>query len=306
MIKNILAVAIVAALGSACSSGSDSGNNGDNNDNETQPTMDAPTGTVTAPVNNVPTTVTPPGGGAGPAADTKAGSYIGTFGYAEGVYAVDNENQLSGLAIAEDGSVQSLFGQLGDTDVFAGSLRQYLHEQSRLNDDAISFGSTGGAVDPLEIDVTIVNGQTIESTAESSTAVALRGSTGSVTPASQTSLAGTWSGTFSFCNVAGEPLAPVEGECNLLTTELTFTADTVSGSTTFTSYLPDSTPGVATISGFITDFADVALVNFTWATIAGYSGLVAFTLDGSGDIAFVGENLGNPDNVTIAGRLSRQ
>lgn len=294
MIKNILAVAIVAALG-ACSSGSDN--------NTTEGVVTPPAGPVVTPPAGP---ITPPGGGEGPVTESKAGSYVGTLGFANGVYVIDNQNRFSGLAINAEGRAQSLFGQIDGEGAFSGSLRQYIHEQSRLNDAAISFGSTGGAAGDLAIDVTIVNGQTIESTATSSTAVALLGSTGSaLSPASSATLAGTWSGANSFCNVAGDPPAPVAGTCNTLTTELTFSGTAVTGSTTFVA-ATGGDPFVAPISGAITDFGDVALIDFSWNNVAGFSGLVAFTLDGNGDIAFVGENLANPDNLTISGRLRKQ
>lgn len=304
MIKNILAVAIVVSLG-ACSSSS-------NNDTAADQGTGEPTGggeVTDGGGTGTPGTgvVDAPGGGEGPITETKAGSYVGTFGFANGVYVIDNDNRFSGLAINADGRAQSLFGQIDGDGAFSGSLRQYIHEQSRLNDAAISFGSTGGAAGDLSIDVNIVNGQTIESTAESSTAVALLGSTGSeLSPASASTLAGTWSGANSFCNVADG--APVAGTCNTLTTELTFSGTAVTGSTTFVAAnaAAGDAPFVAPISGAITDFGDVALINFSWNNVAGFSGLVSFTLDGNGDIAFVGENLANPDNVTISGRLRKQ
>ena len=131
------------------------------------------------------------------------------------------------------------------------------------------------------------------------------GSTGSaLSPANSGTLAGAWSGANSFCNVDASG-APQPGTCNTLTTELTFNGTAVTGSTTFVA-AAGGEPFVAPITGVITDFGDVALINFTWNNIAGYSGLVTFALDNNGDIAFVGENLGNPDNVTISGRLQRQ
>jgi len=309
MIKNILAVAVIATLSACSSSSNDSADDSPAPDNNPPANDAAPPVTVTPPTTTTPPgSISPPGDGAGPEAGTKAGSYIGTFGFAGdavGVYVIDNENQLAGLAIAADGSAQSLFGDLGGSDMFEGSLRQYLHDESQLNDAALSFGSTGGVANPLGIDVTIVNGQTIESNAESSTSVALMASSGSLAPANAQSLAGTWSGIFSFCTLSGEPPAPVPGECNLLTTQLTFSGSSMTGSTTFQSF-EGGEPFVAPMFGAITDFGDVALFDFAWNNIGGYSGLVTFTPDGSGDIAFVGENLGNPDNITISGRLARQ
>ena len=167
MIKNILAVAVVVALG-ACSSSSD------NNNDATPGDSGTPTPTPTPTETGAPNDATPPtapGGGEGPVTESKAGSYVGTFGFADGVYVIDNDNQFSGLAINAAGGAQSLFGVIDTEGAFTGTLRQYLHEQSRLNDAATSFGATGGAAADLSIDVTIVNGQMIESTTNSDTAV---------------------------------------------------------------------------------------------------------------------------------------
>lgn len=303
MIKNILAVAIVAAL-SACSSGSDSGDGGGDAGGGTG--TNANTGTNTGNVIADPTEpsvpdagTVPTGGGDGPVAGTKAGSYLGTFGGAEGVYVINNDFDLAGLAIAADGSAQSLFGNVGPGDDFSGNLRQYLHQESRGIPG--SFGSIGGLADPLSIDVSIINGQTITSTADSDTAVALVGTTGSaVAPATVASLDGSWEGVHSFCTDGPDGQLV---DCQLLTTTLTFNGTDVTGSTVVTD--PD---GVDTftvlIAGGITEFGDAALIDFTWGDAAGYSGVVFFTPSADGRLVFIGEREGE-NNPTLSAVMNQ-
>ncbi|MFK7992706.1 MAG: hypothetical protein AB8B87_01120 [Granulosicoccus sp.] len=290
MIRNILAVTIVAGL-SACSSGSDSGNS----NNDEPPTTQTPPTTDTPVVD--PGNVTPPGGGEGPVTETKAGSYVGNFGGANGVYVINNQNQLAGLAINPDGSAQSLFGDVGAADTFTGSLRQYIHEQSRPDANAAVFGSVANLANPLSIAVNIVNGQTITSTAESPTAVNLVGTTGSsVSPANAQSLAGDWSAVHSFCSsdANGQPV-----DCLTLTTLMTFNGTEVTGSTQVTGF------GVVPIVGAITEFGDAALIDFSWDGTVGYSGVVFFTPEADGRIVFIGENE-SAGNATISALMTRQ
>ena len=301
MIKNILAVAIVVAL-SACSS--------DDDDNNDTPTTD--TGTTTeagaeaggeTPVTTTPVvTDGPVGGGEGPVTDTKAGSYFGSFGDGgDGVYVINNDNELAGLRIFADGSAQSLFGSVGAGDTFSGDLRQHIHQESRP-DATESFGSIGGTADPLSIDVTIVNGQTIESTAESATAVSLLGTTGSsVEPANAASVAGTWIGNHGFCADAEDGTLI---NCNVLTTTLTFDGVQVTGTTNVTD--PDGNEGSAVIiEGGITEFGDALTIEFNWGDASGYSGVVFFTPSGDGRLVFIGENAAL-DNPTISAVMTRQ
>jgi len=296
MIKNILAVAIVAAL-SACSS-SDSGDGGSESNGGNNGNGGATPLTPTTPLP----VVGPGGGGEGPVTDTKAGSYVGTFGGAEGVYVINNDFDLAGLAIDADGSAQSLFGNVGAGDAFSGSLRQYLHQESRPNGASGSFGSIAGLVDPLSIDVNIVNGQTITSTAASDTSVSLLGTTGSaVTPATVESLAGSWEGIHSFCTDGPDGQLI---NCQLLTTTLNFNGTDVTGSTVVTDADGvDALPVL--IAGGITEFGDAALIDFTWGDAAGYSGVVFFTPSADGRVVFVGERVGE-DNPTLSAVMSQQ
>lgn len=294
MIKNILTVAIVVALG-ACSS-SDSGDDTTNTPTDNGGTTTDNTGGAGTPV------VGPTGGGAGPVTDTKAGSYFGDFGGAQGVYVINNEFQLAGLAISADGSAQSLFGDVGAGDTFTGSLRQYQHQESRPDGATGSFGAVAGLVDPLSIDVTIVNGQTITSTAESATAVSLLGTEGSsVAPATAASLAGTWAGVHSFCTDGPDGTLI---DCQLLTTTLTFDGTDVSGSTVVTDAAGvDALPVL--LAGGITEFGDASLIEFTWGDAPGYSGVVFFTPSADGRVAFVGENQ-TAGAATISAVMTRQ
>ena len=230
-----------------------------------------------------------------PAAGTKAGTYIGTFGDSEGVYVINNNNQLAGLTIRANGSAQSLFGDLGAADSFNGELRQYLHQESRPDGASGSFGAVASLVNPLGIDVTIVNGQTIESTAESATAVNLRGAAGSLQVANAASLAGTWSGVHSFCTDG--PDGTLVG-CQLLTTSLTFNGNTVTGSTVITD-AEGTAQAPIFLNGGITEFGEASLIDFNWGDASGYSGVVFFTPSGDGRVAFIGERpVGDPPTIS--------
>ena len=300
MIKNILAGAIVVAL-SACGGGSDDDGDVDSTPTDLEESGTPDGGTVTPGTIPPDAGPIPTGGGAGPVTDTAAGSYVGSFGGATGVYIIDNEFQLSGLAINADGSAQSLFGDVGSDATFTGGLRQFIHQETLPVGTGDSFGSVAGPAAPLEIDVTIVNGQTIESNEGSATTVALLGTEGSsVAPATAASLAGTWEGVHGFCENSGGELI----NCQLLTTSLTFSGTDVTGSSVFTD-----TEGVeitTAIAGGITEFGDASLIDFTFGDAPGFSGLVFFNPEGDGRIAFVGENPGDVGPATIAGVLTQQ
>ena len=314
MIKNILAVAVVLALG-ACSSGSGSGDSNAVNDdsqqggnadqgntdqgNTDQGNTDTGNGNTGGETDNQGGSNAPVGGGAGPVTATKSGSYTGNFGGSNGVFIINNDFDLAGLAINANGSAQSLFGNLGSGDTFSGGLRQFIHQESTPDGATGSFGAVASRGGDLNIDVTIVNGQTIESTAESATAVTLVGTTGSaVAPANAQSLAGTWAGVHSFCGADTTA-------CQLLTTTLTFSGTSVTGSTAITAV--DGTVGAPVlIEGGITDFGDGALIDFNWGDSAGYSGVVFFTPAADGRLVFVGENQANADVPTISAVMNRQ
>ena len=303
MIKNILAVAIVVAL-SACSS--------DDDDNNDTPTTDVGTTTETGaeagaetggetPVTTTPVvTDAPTGGGDAPVADTSAGTYIGSFGGGEGVYIIDNENQLSGLSIFADGRAQTLVGSVGAEDTFTGALQQFQHEASEVDPQVQSFASVASLADDLSIDVTILNGQSITNTAESDTAVSLLAAVDgdALTPATAAAVAGEWS---AFNTFGGN------GDMNL-TTSMTFDGTSVTGSTFLTlADGTDTTP--APIAGGITEFGDAAIIEFTWNGVPDYKGVVFFNPNGDGRLVFVGQNPGaNEENgfpLTIGAVMDR-
>lgn len=289
MNKNLLAVAIVVAL-SACSSGSDDDNNDTSNGTAQSGTNNPGNNTNNPPANNPGTNTpvgnvdAPTGGGEGAAAGTKAGTYIGSFGAGQGVYVINNANELAGLALFDDGSAQSLFGPVGDADAFDGELRQYLHNASEANVATESFASVAGAAANLPITVNIVNGQSIVSTAESATAVNLAAAVDgdALAPATAADLAGTWDATNTFCDNQGE-------NCQTLSTSMTFSGVSVTGSTTLAS--PDGTlDAPLPIVGGITEFGDAAIIEFNWNNVPGYTGLVFFNPANDGTLLFVGEN----------------
>ena len=302
MTKNILAVATVVAL-SACGGGSDDDDSG-NDVSQTPAVVTTPAndnGGATPVVTTPAATDAPAGGGAGPAAETSAGSYLGSFGGGEGVYVINNENELAGLAIFADGSAQSLFGSVGATDMFTGDLRQFIHEASEVDPGVQSFASVAGPADPLSIDVTIVNGQTITNTAESPTAVGLVAAVDgdALTPATAATLAGSWESS----NVFGG-----SGELSLATS-MTFSGNSVTGSTTVANLVDGTSFPAVPIVGGITEFGDAAIIEFTWGDVEGYSGIVFFNPNGDGRVVFVGENPDandeNTDPPTISAVMTR-
>ena len=109
-----------------------------------------------------PTAPPPPGNDLPPVSDTKAGSYFGTFGFGDGVYVIDNDNNLAGLAVAAGGSATSLFGNVGDGNSFNGTFRQYNHPASTPSTAGI-FAAGDPQTISANYDLNIVNGQTIES-----------------------------------------------------------------------------------------------------------------------------------------------
>lgn len=287
MIKNLLAVAIVLAL-SACSGGSD------------DPVPDAgtvapPAGTPPVSTPNAPVVNAPTGGGSPPASDTKAGTYIGDFGSGTGVYVINNDNFLSGLALSTDGSASSVFGDVGTESAFTGELRTHFHDPSVTPDQGI-FGA-GREDEPATtaFDLNIVNGQTIESL--SGPSVALAGvAAGELSPATVATLAGSWTGQHRFCG------ADVVN-CSFLVTSITINGTTVTGQTSVIN--PEGEEVfINEIAGGITEFGDVSLVSFTWLNNT-YDGVAFFVPGATGELVFIGETLGEVDNRTIASLLSR-
>jgi len=278
MIKNFLAIVSVVVL-TACSSSSTPAP-----DTDTPP---AGPGPITPPAN--------PGDGNPPAADTKAGTYIGDFGSGNGVYIISNDNALTGLALATDGSASSVFGDVGSQSTFAGELRGHFHAASVTPDLGI-FGA-GTAADPAlpAFNLNIVNGQSIESLAGPAVNLSFA-SAGALSPATAATVAGSWSGRHRFC---GADII----DCDFLVTEITFNGTDVTGRTFVLK--PDGEEVFAIdIAGSITEFGDVSLLSFNWNNNT-YNGAVFFVPGSTTELAFVGETLSETDNQTIASLLTR-
>jgi len=277
MTRNILAIALTTVLGftlTACSSGGSS-----------EPTSGNP------PTN--PTPPTPPGGNLPPATDTKAGTYFGNFGFGNGVYVIDNSNNLAGLAVSDDGSATSLFGNVGAGNSFNGTFRQYSHPASTPATAGI-FAAGDPQTISANYNLNIVNGQTIESV--SGTAANLIGATGSVNVANAANLAGNFQGRHRFCNTPDD--------CPELVTDINFNGTAVTGSTRVV--LPDNSETfIVPIAGTLTDFSEGALISFDWNANV-YNGVVFFAPDGSGQLVMIGETTADVNNQTIASLMTRQ
>jgi len=306
MMKHILALASVAVL-SACSSGS-STPSGDTT--VAPPVTQPPAGGVTPPVVTAPgggtpptgggvtqPVITAPGGGAPPTDGTTAGTYVGDFGSGRGVYVVDNDNNISGLALAADGSAESLFGNIGEGDSFSGTLNSYFHSASVTPDQGVFGAGDPSAVATPAFNLNILAGQTIES--QGDTSVRLVAATdGAVTPANSGTLDGTWSGRHRFCG------ADTTTSCSFLTTEITFSGTSLVGGTDVVNSDGDSVFPVD-INGTITDFDDVSLVTFSWGDLT-YNGSVFFAEGSTTELVIIGETAdAETDRRTIASLLTK-
>lgn len=233
-----------------------------------------------------------PSGAGAPSGDTKANNYVGDFGFGSGVYVVDRANRLYGLALNDDGSAVSLFGDLGAGDTFSGALRQQTHDASRPATAGV-FGtgrSEFEAAGPFSLN--FVSGQSIESTAPPQVNLTVA-SAGQISPATIASVAGTWTGS----NRYGE------GDDNLgrnFITEITFNGASVTGGTRIETDNGAESFGQP-INGTISEYGDVLLVSFNWGSegnLNQYDGIVFFTTDGTNRLVFLGETLaagvGNP------------
>lgn len=239
--------------------------------------------------------------GTPPASGTKAGAYIGDFGSGNGVYVINNANALAGLALAANGTANSLFGNLGAGSAFNGTLRSYFHTSSDPAEQGIfSAGEPGANAPtpaPTSFNLNIVNGQTIESLSGASVSL-VGASAGSLSPATASTLgSGTWSGRHRYCD---QNLA----NCNVLVTEVTFAANAVTGRT----YIETSTGAEQfenAIAGSTTDFGDVSVLTFTWNGNT-YNGAVFFLPGSSTQLVFLGETTAaEAGNKTIASLLTR-
>jgi len=246
-----------------------------------------------------------PGGGNPPASGTKAGVYTGNFGTGNGVYVIDNDNAISGLALAADGSASSLFGNIGTGSEFSGVLRSNFHDASSPATQGV-FGAGVRGIDAAgtsgdgSYNLNIVNGQSIESLSGPTVNLSAA-SAGDLTAASATALAGAWSGRHRYCGSNGTV-------CSFLVTEVNFSGTTVTGRTYIID--PEGAENFEfAIDGSITEFGDVALLSFTWAGDASvYNGVAFFTPGSSSQLTFIGEvspTVADEGRTTIASLLTR-
>jgi len=272
---------VVLLLTSACSSGggdpAGGANNPPLNDNNGPP--------VTRP------TVTPTGGGgvAAPSADSKAGVWVGSFGLSSGVYVVDNNNNLYGLAIEPDGAANSVFGNLGAGNSFSGVLDTHFHPPTNAVSGA-NFAPQGE--DPATnsaFNLNIINGQTIE---DAASGVALTFSApGTLTPATFDSVAGQWRGVHSFCSPSS---------CSEFVIDLTFSGGNFTGQTGVVRLDSGTDVFPVDMAGALTQFGDVLLANYNWGSRS-LQGVVYF--NGDGRLVINGDNAAE---MTISAVMNRR
>jgi len=258
----------------------------------------APGGNTTAanPDGSPPT----PSGGGAPSGDTKAGTYLGDFGFGTGVYVIDTEDRLAGLSLADNGEANALFGELGEGNTYSGTLRRQVLDPSNPP-DAGGFGTgdpTLEAVGPYELSFT--PGDSITSTGgEQSASLSVAGE-GALQPATVASVAGSWRGVNEYGDCSGT------AGCRLVF-EITFDGTSVSGSTSVETGAGESS-FENPIAGSIAEYGDVLLLSFNWSSgerLAQYDGVAFFTTDGTGRLVFLGETLAGGDNPVIASLLAR-
>lgn len=275
MIKQLLAVASVALV-TACSSGG-------NSDSGTPP--------VNPPDNN---------NNNPPASGTRVGAYIGDFGAGNGVYVIDNGNNLAGIAVGADGAANSLYGNIGSGSTYNGTLRNVYHDASTPATQGV-YGpgvpgiDAAGTPGDKTFNLNIVDGQSIESL--SGPSVALRGvSAGELTTADTASLAGTWTGQHRYCGAN-------ETNCSVLHTEVSFSGTAISGRTYVVE--SDGTQDYEfPVQGTLTPLGEVSLVSFTWLDNT-YTGAALFIPGSSSELAFFGETQADVNRKTIASLLTR-
>jgi len=280
------------------STGGDGSTDGSNNDGGTS-------------VGNPDITPGPSGGGA-PTGNTVAGNYVGDFGFGDGVYVVNGDNRLFGLALNDDGSATSLFGDLGSDTTFSGSLRQQTHDASRPATAGVFGAGRADFEEAGPFSLNIVAGQTIESSAPPDVGLrfAAAGS-GEITPATATSVGGaTWTSVNQFC--PGE-----DGAFCKLVTEVNFSGTSITGETHLENDAGEEV-FANPIDGTLAEYGDVLLISFNWGTagvnLNRYDGIAFFTTDGTDRLVFLGETEAERDpslapdgvgNPTIASLLSR-
>ena len=300
MTRSLLALAVAGAVAMTLAGCSDSDSGSD--DPDTPMTPDAGTGGGSGGGTETPMTPTRPSGppvpsGSGtPTGDTKAGNYVGTLGFGDGVYVIDADNDLAGLALMEDGSAQSIFGNVGSGDTYAGTLRLQTHDPS-VPPSAGVFGAGRTPIESTgEYDLTFVPGQTIEG----ENASLVFADAGQISPATVASVAGDWRGVNQFTD------CDAGGGCRLIF-DVNFDGTTVTGSTSVETGAGEQTR-LNPFEGTIAEYGDTLLLTFDWtdgAVTNRYDG-VAFFPDATGRLVFVGETLAaDSGNPTLGSLLSR-
>jgi hypothetical protein len=169
---------------------------------------------------------------------------------------------LSGLALSADGSAYSIFGELGAGSTFVGNLRSYYHTPSQpANQGAFGPGVLGeNSPNPAvtAFNLNIVDGQTIENLS-GNPATLTAAAAGALSSSAPAAIAGTWSGGHRYC------IDPTDlvNNCSVLTTEITFAGNTVSGRTVVLNQAGAETfenPNV----GRMAELGDLSTLAFTW------------------------------------------
>lgn len=287
MTKTLIALALAGVL-IGCSSGSD-------NDNST-PADDAaaPVNTGSDDADTAGVVTPPPATGGTPTADSKAGVWLGDFGTgSNGVYIIDNDNRISGLAVAADGSANSVFGSLGEADTFTGTLDNHTHPASNPAVPGV-FAPRGEIAGPVSYSLNILDGQTIESTDAGGVSLSFAAPE-TLSPATAESLTGAWQGSHSFCSGA---------DCSVVAVNLTFSGADMSGNTEIvnvsTQEVSDFSPAIA---GTVAPFGDVMTTSFSWNDLA-FSGVVYF--DTAGNLILNADDIsGGDEHQTLSSLLTR-
>jgi len=272
------------------------GNGGEDGDNPTGGGDNGDQPATPAPPSSPPAT----SGSGRPDGTTKAGTYLGSFGFGDnGIFVIDADNDVSGLALTDGGAAQSIFGNVGGGDTFTGTLRVQTHDPSVPP----TAGTFGPGRDPIEstgeYNLNFVPGQTIDGGNEASLTVA---APGQIMPATLESVAGSWQGEYHFADCATSA-----GGCRLVF-DVTFDGTTVTGSSSV-----DDNAGtqsrLSPISGVVSEYGDVLLLSFDWTdfdVVRRYDGAVFFSPGNTGELVFLAETLAVPTgNPTLASLMSR-
>ena len=233
----------------------------------------------------------------------RTGAYIGDFGSGNGIYVLSATNELSGLALSEDGSAHSLFANLGAESTFVGNTRSYYHTPSQPAEQGVFGAGDAGSSSPnpaaTAFNLNIVDGQTIENLSGNPVSLTAAAA-GALSSSSPAAIAGTWTGGHRFCIDVND----LVNGCSVLVTEINFTGNVVSGRTV----VLDATGAenfANPIEGSISELGSVSTLTFIWNGMS-YSGSVFFLPGSTTQLVFLGETVavdaGNPTFATILTR----